>query len=1271
MALHAAVVPRPTGNFETAPTTYFEIHGPEGLSGVALARALGELGHGRLWPDGDLPLDQLGELPTRGMLTLTPFSRPPSSSSSSAEVWLVAVKGPDCGQHLHLARGTYSIGRGECDLHALDPGLSRHHADIVVDRTSIALFQASETSALVPGTSTGTPQLLALGDEFVLGNTTFRICPIQPEGSAEGAATATIWPPATTSLRGSTTAGRPWLMMTTAVLPLIIGIVLALTLGSWIFLAFSALGLVTGGIPAASELAARKKLRRHICNLSAERIAEIERLVPPVGLRAFRSSDSSGLAIDMAATEHPLRYGSGSVLPPLTLDPPTDRGPQIVRVPGPVVVTVSPGSLGLIAGAGGLLEAVIRSTVLQLAYSCSRADASLVIVGGAGELPPETRYLPGVRACQNVEGAHAILDGLSPGSVVMAMPGLRDVERLLSMVASVAGSRKSPGVILTGAGQHESANWILDTTASCLGGRDPDLPVSLDGISKPTLAGAAIAAEREIRSGTTPLVGAGSPHRPEPGRRPEDPKIVWKSSSESSLLCRLGGSSEGLRNLDFVSDGPHVLVTGTTGSGKSELLKSMTMDLVCTYGPDQLALVLLDFKGGATLGRYSGTPHCQSLVTDLNVESGERILEGLRVELRRRESVFREADAEDYPRYRRQAPPDAQPIPRLLVIVDEFRVLTDEMPDAVQELMRIATVGRSLGVHLLLSTQRPQGVVTASMRANINTVISLRLLSAIDSQELLGSPVAAELPATTPGLGFMRRAGEAPRHFRSVPVDPEAPIWSVRQIGPDFQDSRVVATVHGREASTTSPSRILAAMTSGSSSPPLPAVSFTPPLPSDVHGIPEMLRRERPHGAIALGLIDDLAHQRVSPLWWHPEKQRRLAVVSGPGSTAPAALLSVLQSLARVEPERHIYVLDGAGYFSSAAKLPRVAGYVGAEEPERVPQLLGVFADPSTGSAVSPATRVLLVSGMAAWAAAMGASAFAALDDQLAALARASEQRNTCLIVIGDRDLMSSRYLALAEHRLYLRFGLGHETIMGWPRLRNTAPFPGRAVWTEPAIDEQGVVAQLCTPPPSSPYGAGPEAHLPLRSCLPLPARVVHNHLSPDGGSPGRYPVGLIGPDNRAWTWEPGPVGVVLGGPSSGKSGLLRLLAHQLGEHVHVGHDVDSERPAPDVLLLDDVLELTDQQLARLDVMIRAGTHVVMTAGPDRTGLMRLPAAARMLPSSAFLVLNPRQASDGEVPGWRLQPHQQAQPGRAVAMVNGTLTQLQCAYVDNGPRAAS
>lgn len=161
------------------------------------------------------------------------------------------------------------------------------------------------------------------------------------------------------------------------------------------------------------------------------------------------------------------------------------------------------------------------------------------------------------------------------------------------------------------------------------------------------------------------------------------------------------------------------MVAGTTGSGKSELLISWCMALAIRHSPQTLHFVFLDFKGGSTFNALERLPHTVGNVCDLDLAHAVRALNAIEQELARREALV---SAERVSRFDQLSHPPA----RLVVVIDEFHALRDRLPDYMQRLNRLASLGRSLGMHLIVCTQNPMGQVHADMKANISLSICLR-----------------------------------------------------------------------------------------------------------------------------------------------------------------------------------------------------------------------------------------------------------------------------------------------------------------------------------------------------------------------------------------------------------------------------------------------------------------------------------------------------------------------------------------------------------------
>ncbi len=239
-----------------------------------------------------------------------------------------------------------------------------------------------------------------------------------------------------------------------------------------------------------------------------------------------------------------------------------------------------------------------------------------------------------------------------------------------------------------------------------------------------------------------------------------DLDALWRNSDVSrSMSAPIGvrkGNETVFLDLHDKFHGPHGLVAGTTGSGKSELLQTYILSMAARFHPYEVSFLIIDFKGGGMVNQFLALPHLVGSITNIDGREIERSLKSIKAELRKRQRLFAESEVNHIDKYiqkyhRKEV---REPLPHLIVIVDEFAELKAEQPEFMGELISAARIGRSLGVHLILATQKPAGQVNEQIWSNSRFRLCLKVQSQNDSNEVLKSPLAAEIKE--PGRAYLQ-----------------------------------------------------------------------------------------------------------------------------------------------------------------------------------------------------------------------------------------------------------------------------------------------------------------------------------------------------------------------------------------------------------------------------------------------------------------------------------------------------------------------------------
>ncbi|RLV66759.1 cell division protein FtsK/SpoIIIE [Streptomyces sp. CBMAI 2042] len=438
------------------------------------------------------------------------------------------------------------------------------------------------------------------------------------------------------------------------------------------------------------------------------------------------------------------------------------------------------------------------------------------------------------------------------------------------------------------------------------------------------------------------------------------------SDSHEPVLLDLKESSE-------LGMGPHGLCVGATGSGKSELLRTLVLALVATHPPEDLALVLVDYKGGATFAPFAELPHVAGVITNLENQAGlvERVHSSLAGEVKRRQQALKDAgnvaDIGDYAALRAEKRPDLDPLPHLFVVIDEFGELLTAKPDFIDLFLSIGRIGRSIGVHLLLSSQRIEGGKLKDLDTYLSYRLGLRTFSADESRTVLDTTDAFHLPPL-PGFGYLKvdtshyarfKAGYVSGGYRG-PVrraDEEEtgplalPYEAFNTLaGPDEGPQTAEPASRRRETGPTELGVMVNQLTGVA--PPVRSI-WLPPLPTataldtvagplDIGPRGMRLAGAGPSGRplrVPVGLLDDPAKQWQGQ--WFLDLTvagGHAAVIGGPQSGKTTLLRSLVLSLALTHTPREVgvYGLDlVGGGLQALSGLPHVGGIAGRADRER------------------------------------------------------------------------------------------------------------------------------------------------------------------------------------------------------------------------------------------------------------------------------------------------------------------------------------------------
>ena len=647
-----------------------------------------------------------------------------------------------------------------------------------------------------------------------------------------------------------------------------------------------------------------------------------------------------------------------------------------------------------------------------------------------------------------------------------------------------------------------------------------------------------------------------------------------------SLRAIVGMTADGPHALDLRTDGPHALVGGSTNSGKSELLQSWILSLAATHSPERVTFLLVDYKGGSAFADCVELPHTIGLVTDLGPHMVRRALTSLSAELRYREHLLHQHNAKDLIELEKHGIAGAPP--SLIIIVDEFAALVSEVPEFVDGVVNVAARGRSLGLHLILATQQPSGVIKGSLRANTNLRLALRVTDEEDSQDVIGAPDAAGFDPSIPGRAMSRSGPKRLVAFQTAYAggwtsdEPEPPRLAVEELSLTAPVEWVLPEVEvapmNRDA--TDIKRLVASIVGANEAAelPTPRKAWLPVLPSavDISTLP----RSRRDDQLVFGVGDDPENQAQPAIAFQPDREGNLAVygTGGAGKSTVLRSLAISAAFSQRRGPCHVYALDfGSRALQMLEVLPHVGSVIPGADHERVTRLIswlrqlideravryaGVNASTITEYRVRAERPdepriLLLVDNIGAFRQAyeVGGDRQRYVD-LLTSIASDGRPVGVHLIAsAGERIAIHTTLSSAIQRRLVMRMATEDEyAMLGSPTdILDAHAVPGRAIDGEMEIQvgilgpdpDDGSQAQRLQDMATALRAAGATEAPPI---LSLPTQITLAQVETVGAPPQEVTVGLaseslgpIGTDARGGFLVTGP-------PGSGRSTALRTL---------------------------------------------------------------------------------------------------------------------------------